>query len=62
MYFNDDGFAMGLSYCLAILKQTNKYQSLHWFDTLQLKHDADMANFKEQQAARYKCGAIGLHY
>eukprot|EP00602_Paraphysomonas_sp_CaronLab_P007109 CAMPEP_0185031460 /NCGR_PEP_ID=MMETSP1103-20130426/18944_1 /TAXON_ID=36769 /ORGANISM="Paraphysomonas bandaiensis, Strain Caron Lab Isolate" /LENGTH=1209 /DNA_ID=CAMNT_0027566997 /DNA_START=38 /DNA_END=3667 /DNA_ORIENTATION=- len=52
MYFNDDGFAIGLSYCLAILKQTNKYQALHWFDTLGDKHKADLKVLKEQQEAR----------
>jgi WASH complex subunit 7 len=59
MYFNDDGFAMGLSYCLAILKQTNKSQSLHWFDSLQDKHNADMKNFQDQQAVR--CAHILAH-
>jgi WASH complex subunit 7 len=52
MYFTDDGFAMGLSYCLAILKQTNKALSLHWFDTVNDKYKKDLAAHQEQQAAR----------
>jgi hypothetical protein len=52
MYFTDDGFAIGLSYCLAILKQTNKSQSLHWFDTVNEKHDVDVANIKQLQEVR----------
>jgi WASH complex subunit 7 len=52
MYFTDDGFAMGLSYCLAILKQTNKSHSLHWFDTVSEKYKHDLAAHQQQQAAR----------
>jgi WASH complex subunit 7 len=52
MYFTDDGFAMGLSYCLAILKQTNKALSLHWFDTVTGKYKKDLSAHQEQQAAR----------
>ena len=52
MYFTDDGFAIGLSYCLAILKQTKKSQALHWFDTVNSKHEVDVANLRELQAAR----------
>jgi hypothetical protein len=52
MYFTDDGFAIGLSYCLAILKQTKKAQSLHWFDTVNAKHEVDVANIRVLQEAR----------
>ena len=47
MYFTDDGFAIGLSYCLAILKQTKKAQSLHWFDTVNAKHAVDVAQIRK---------------
>jgi WASH complex subunit 7 len=31
-FFNDDGFLLGVSYFLALLKQPDHYQSLHWSD------------------------------
>lgn len=52
MYFTDDGFAIGLSYCLAILKQTRRSQSLHWADTVNQKHDQDVAALQVLQEAR----------
>jgi len=41
VYFTDDGFAMGVAYCLAILKQTRKFEALHWTDTVRAKVAAD---------------------
>lgn len=41
IYFTDDGFAMGVAYILAILKQTKKNEALHWQDTINAKHNAD---------------------
>jgi WASH complex subunit 7 len=52
MYYTDDGFAMGVAYCLAILKQTKKYESLHWFDTLREKQRADSAALEDQRTKR----------
>ena len=52
MYFSDDGFAMGVAYCLAILKQTRKFESTHWFDTVHKKHKVDSEELKKQQEAR----------
>lgn len=37
VYYTDDGFAMGVAYCLAILKQTRKSDALHWTDTVRAK-------------------------
>ena len=37
MYFTDDGFGLGIAYCLAILKQTRKFEALHWVDTVRSK-------------------------
>jgi len=52
MYFTDDGFAIGIAYCLAILKQTKKWESLHWHDTIMAKLKHDTINLEEQQKAR----------
>jgi len=54
MYFTDDGFAMGVAYCLAILKQTRKNEALHWIDTVRQKHRVDLRSLEEQQARRAK--------
>ena len=40
-YFTDDGFAIGIAYILAILKQNDKFESMHWFDTIYHKYGAD---------------------
>ena len=45
-YFTDDGFAIGIAYILAILKQTKKFDSLHWFKSVQHQYNKDI---KEQQ-------------
>lgn len=52
MYFTDDGFAMGITYCLAILKQTRKYEALHWVDTVRLKTKQEEKILKDRQEAR----------
>ena len=52
MYFTDDGFAMGVAYCLAILKQTRKFESLHWVETVRTKHKADGKELAAQQVER----------
>jgi len=52
MYYTDDGFAVGTAYCLAILKQTKKYDALHWVDTVRHKLKADAKVLAKQQALR----------
>ena len=52
VYFTDDGFAMGIAYCLAILKQTKKYESLHWIDSMRNKYAGDAKEMEAKQQAR----------
>uniref|UniRef100_A0A7S2WHU2 WASH complex subunit 4 n=1 Tax=Rhizochromulina marina TaxID=1034831 RepID=A0A7S2WHU2_9STRA len=51
-YYTDDGFAMGLAYILAILGQDRKYDSLHWFQSMKAKLDADAKELKDRKAVR----------
>jgi hypothetical protein len=53
VYFTDDGFAMGVSYCLAILKQTKKYNSLHWKKSVEHKLRTDEQELAAKQEIRY---------
>jgi WASH complex subunit 7 len=52
MYFTDDGFAMGVAYCLAILKQTKRFEGLHWFESMNRKIQSDTEQHKLQQEKR----------
>lgn len=52
MYYADDGFAVGVAYCLAILKQTKRNDALHWVDTIRHKHKVDGKALAKQQALR----------
>ena len=45
-YFTDDGFALGVAYILAILKQQRKFESLHWFKSVREKHASDITELK----------------
>lgn len=37
MYYTDDGFAVGVAYCLAILKQSRKNEGIHWIESVNHK-------------------------
>ena len=52
MYFSDDGFAMGIAYCLAVLKQTRRQEALHWHDALNQKYAAEFVELQAKQSAR----------
>lgn len=40
-FINDDGLLLGVAYFLALLRQVDHYQSLHWDEAIQ-------THFKEQ--------------
>ena len=44
-FFTDDGFAVGLAYILAILKQDRSFDSLHWWDSVKRHHRAQLLAF-----------------
>jgi len=52
MYFADDGFAMGIAYCLAVLKQTNKYESFNWQQSVKMHQNEESKKVKALEQAR----------
>ena len=53
VYFCDDGFAIGIAYFLKILKQTEKFAGLNWFDSVIEKYDKDQKNRTQVTATEY---------
>mmetsp|Transcript_26731 Transcript_26731/g.55214 ORF Transcript_26731/g.55214 Transcript_26731/m.55214 type:complete len:1342 (+) Transcript_26731:142-4167(+) len=50
-YYVDDGFAVGLSFCLSVLGQVKQYESLNWFKSIQSKYAADEDDLVEKKNA-----------
>lgn len=47
--FTEDGFALGVAYILAVLRQEPRFKSLHWFDTVNEKLKADKESLDHQR-------------
>ena len=52
--FTEDGFALGVAYILAVLRQESRFKSLHWFDSVNIKLKADKESLDIQKAERKK--------
>ena len=52
--FTEDGFALGVAYILAVLRQESRFKSLHWFDSVNMKLKADKESRDIQKAERKK--------
>ena len=50
--FTEDGFALGVAYILAVLRQESRFKSLHWFDSVNEKLKADKESLDVQKAER----------
>ncbi|MDR3548355.1 MAG: hypothetical protein P4M11_08860 [Candidatus Pacebacteria bacterium] len=44
VYFCDDGFAVGIAYLLKVLKQTEKFAGLNWFESVIEKFGRDKSS------------------
>tara|TARA_B110000208_G_scaffold86658_1_gene109718 strand:+ start:87 stop:401 length:315 start_codon:yes stop_codon:yes gene_type:complete len=50
-YFTDDGFAMGIAFILAILRQNDAFNSLHFFDSMRRRFKTEEASIKAMTAS-----------
>ncbi|EED91652.1 hypothetical protein THAPSDRAFT_262956, partial [Thalassiosira pseudonana CCMP1335] len=50
-YFTDDGFAVGLAFCLSVLEQNKQYECLNWFKSIQNKYADDEEDLIERENA-----------
>jgi WASH complex subunit 7 len=58
-YFADDGFALGVAFILAVLKQDRAFESMHWFASVEdtMRTDADKAKAElEKLSAKERAG------
>jgi len=56
-FFTDDGFALGIAYILAILKQDRAFESLHWWDSVLTHHASELAKYAAELATLGKSKA-----
>lgn len=49
--FTDDGFAMGVAYCLTVLDQWRVHDSLHWFESVSDHLTGERARVEAQRGA-----------
>jgi WASH complex subunit 7 len=52
--FTEDGFALGVAYILAVLRQESRFKSLHWFDSVKEKLKVEKEAYDLQKAERKK--------
>lgn len=55
--FNDDGFAMGITFLLSLLNQHNAFGSLHWFNSVFAHIAAQRKDTEEKMARMNRRGA-----
>lgn len=51
-YYTDDGFALGIAFILAVLKQNELFDALCWFRTLRKKFAVDEIDLMEKRTAK----------